>query len=107
MTTALHDPRHRLAHAAPGVGDQAAPLDVPARLRERSGEGVADREVAQMADVQRLGGVRVPELDREAPALRRGRPSAASALPPASSAAAGRVSIQPSVEPQPHLAASA
>ena len=35
-------------------------------LRERGGERIADREVAQVADVQRLGRVRVPELDGEA-----------------------------------------
>ena len=56
----------------PGVGDQAAPLDLRAGLRERGGERVADREVAQVADVQRLGRVGVPELDREALPVRRG-----------------------------------
>ncbi len=66
MPAAVHHAGHRLAHAAPRVGDQAAPLDLPARLRERGGERVADREVAQVADVQRLGRVRVPELHREA-----------------------------------------
>ncbi len=49
---------------------QAAPLDLRARLRERGGERVADREVAQVPDVQRLGRVRVPELHREALSLR-------------------------------------
>ena len=66
MPAAVHHPRHRLAHAAPGVGDQAAALDLRAGLRERRGERVADREVAQVAGVQRLGRVGVPELDREA-----------------------------------------
>ena len=39
-----------------------------AGLLQRGGERVADRKVAQMADVQRLGRVGVPELDGVAPA---------------------------------------
>ena len=70
VAAAVHDAGHRLAHAAAGVGDQAAALDLPARLGERGGERVADREVAQVTDVQRLRRVRVPELHRVAPPAR-------------------------------------
>ena len=67
---ALQHAGHRLAHRAPEVRDPAATLDVCAGLRERSRERVADRQVAQVPDVQRLRRVRVPELHRDAPSLR-------------------------------------
>ena len=66
MATAVHHPGHRLAHAAPRVGDQAAPLDLRARLGECGAERVADREIAQVAHVQRLRRVCIPELHRVA-----------------------------------------
>ncbi len=67
---ALQHAGHRLTHRAPEVRYPAATLDVCAGLRERSGKRVADREVAQVPDVQRLRRVRVPELHRDAPPLR-------------------------------------
>src|ERR1700756_524528 len=69
MATTGHDARHRLAHAAADVADDAAPLDLAAGLAQRRAERVAERQVAQVADVQRLGRVGVPEVEREAAAL--------------------------------------
>jgi hypothetical protein len=66
VSAALLDARHRLAHRATHVGDPAAALDLRAGLRESRGERVADRQIAQVPDVQRLRRVRVPELQREA-----------------------------------------
>ena len=40
----------------------------PAGFAEGVAEGVSERQVAQVADVQRLGRVGVPEIEREAPA---------------------------------------
>ncbi len=57
------DPRHRLAHAAADVADQAAVLHPGAADPQRSGDRVAERQVAQVADVERLGRVRAPEVD--------------------------------------------
>ena len=65
-----------------GCGARPAP---PAA--QRGGERVAEREVAEVADVERLGRVGAPEVDGVALARRRGRRVGASALPPASSAA--------------------
>ncbi len=63
---AAQHPGHRLAHAAADVADDAAPLDLAAGLGQRGAQGVAEGEVAQVADVQRLGRVGVPEVEREA-----------------------------------------
>ena len=57
------DPRHRLAHAAADVADQAAVLDPGAADAERRGDRVAERQVAEVADVERLGRVGAPEVD--------------------------------------------
>ena len=57
------DPRHRLAHAAADVADQAAVLDPGAADPQPGGDRVAERQVAQVADVERLGRVRAPEVD--------------------------------------------
>ncbi len=65
VAAAAHDPGHRLAHAAADVADDAAPLDLAAGLRQRVAERVAERQVAHVADVQRLGRVGVPEVERE------------------------------------------
>gem|GEM_PF-6397836 len=68
VPAAAHDAGHRLAHAAADVADDAAPLDLAAGLRQGVAERVAQRQVAHVADVQRLGRVGVPEVEREAPA---------------------------------------
>ncbi len=60
----LTTPGHRLAHAAADVADDAAPLDLAAGLGQRRAERIAERQVAQVADVQRLGRVGVPEVER-------------------------------------------
>ncbi len=60
------DPGHRLSHAAADVADQAAVLDLRPGLLQRPGDRVADGEVAKVADVQRLGRVGAPEVDRVA-----------------------------------------
>ena len=83
VSAARHHSRHGLAHAAPGVGDQAAPLDLRAGLLERGRDRVAEREVAQMSYVQGLGRVGIPELHREALTVRQigqGRFGAATGL---------------------------
>ncbi len=95
MAAAAHHARHRLAHAAPGVGDQAASLDLrrppgraprPGRCRSRDCAGA--RRAAPWSRW------RPRTAPRSAPRAR-GLTSVASALPPASSAAPV-VSIQPS-----------
>ena len=57
------DSGHRLAHAAADVADQAAVLDPGTTTPHRGGERVAERQVAEVADVERLGRVGAPEVD--------------------------------------------
>ena len=57
------DPRHRLTHAAADVADQAAVLHLRAADAKAGGDRVAEGQVAEVADVERLGGVRAPEVD--------------------------------------------
>ena len=73
VPAAVEHARHRLAHAAAASEIRLRRSTCGPRLCERRGQRVADREIAQVADVQRLGRVRVPELDREAPAVRKVR----------------------------------
>jgi hypothetical protein len=68
------------------------PLDLAAGLRQRGAERVAEREVAQVADVQRLGRVGVPEVEREAPPRRCRR----SRRRPLASSSSRRAATQPS-----------
>jgi hypothetical protein len=63
LAGAGRDAGHRLAHAAADVADQAAVLDPGPGLLQRAGDRGADREVAEVADVQRLGRVGAPEVD--------------------------------------------
>ncbi len=59
----VHEAGHRLAHPAADVRQQAAPLDGRAGLGQGGAQRVTDRQVAQVPDVERLGGVGAPEVD--------------------------------------------